>query len=110
MELRIDYTDDELALYENEGSAYNWLNVISCTLFVINPIFDWLYAFFNAPGYTTTLQGSRMLQYLDTFAWGFWCPLYVMHGALSFSSRHWRYAQIPTPTATNLLTMARCTL
>ena len=50
------YSADEQALYTNYGSVYNWLNVISCTLFVINPVFDWLYYIFNSSGYTTPLQ------------------------------------------------------
>lgn len=69
-----EYEEDEKILYTDDGSVYNWLNTISCVMFVINPIFDWLYAFFNQPAYQVPLQAGKFWHYMDTFAWGFWCP------------------------------------
>jgi hypothetical protein len=71
------YSESENIIYENKGSMYNWLYIISCTMFVINPIFDWLYAFFNQPAYHTQMHSGAFWRYMDTFAWGFWCPAYV---------------------------------
>jgi len=36
------YSEAELALYWSHGSVYNIMNLVACTLYIINPIFDFV--------------------------------------------------------------------